>query len=71
MIVKGLDRNTDEHTVRSSFEYITQFPIVDIRLVRDKFGVSRGFCFVQWKTVEVRCYLYELEQYLSIHAYVY
>ena len=54
MIVKGLDRTTDEKLVRRSFEYITQFPIVDIRLVRDKYGMSRGFCFVQWKTVEVR-----------------
>nr|CAB3265482.1 RNA-binding protein 5-like [Phallusia mammillata] len=52
MIVKGLDRDTTEASVRSSFEYITHFPIVDIRLVRDKFGVSRGFCFVQWKSVE-------------------
>ncbi|CAK8689156.1 unnamed protein product [Clavelina lepadiformis] len=52
MIVKGLDRSTEEPAIRQSFEYITHFPIVDIRLVRDKFGVSRGFCFVQWKTVE-------------------
>ena len=53
MIVKGLDRNTNEAMVRRSFEYITQFPIVDIRLVRDRFGNSKGFCFVQWKTLEV------------------
>ena len=53
MIVKGLDRTTDEQMIRRSFEYITHFPIVAIRLVRDKFGMSRGFCFVQWKTIEV------------------
>jgi len=52
MIVKGMDKNTDESDVRKSFEYITVFPIQDIRLVKDKLGKSRGFCFVQWKTVE-------------------
>jgi len=55
MIVKGLDRATDEMMIRLSFEYITQFPIVDIRLVRDKYGMSQGFCFVQWRTPEVKC----------------
>ena len=48
-----MDKNTDESDVRKSFEYITVFPIQDIRLVKDKLGKSRGFCFVQWKTVEV------------------
>jgi len=52
MIVKNLDRNTTLKDIRQAFEYITQFPIVDIRLVKDKFGVSKGFCFVQWKTIE-------------------
>jgi len=52
MIVKNLDRNTTIPDIRQAFEYITKFPIVDIRLVKDKFGVSKGFCFVQWKTIE-------------------
>nr|XP_039262930.1 RNA-binding protein 5-like [Styela clava] len=52
MIVMGLDRNTTVPTIRASFEYITHFKIVDIRLVKDKFGVPRGFCFVQWETVD-------------------
>ena len=53
MIVKGLDETTTEMEVRKSFEYITHFPIVDIRLVKDKLGISRGFCFVQWRSIEV------------------
>lgn len=57
MIVKGLDRETTVDSIRRAFEYITHFPIVDIRMVRDKFGNSRGFCFVQWQAVEVRCAL--------------
>lgn len=53
MIVMGLDKNTTVGTVQSAFEYITHFKILDIRLVKDKMGVSRGFCFIQWENVDV------------------
>ena len=52
MIVNGVDQNTTEAEIRQAFEYSTHFPIPDIRLVKDKFGKPRGFCFVQWKSVE-------------------
>lgn len=53
MIVMGLDKNTTIPTVKAAFEYITHYKILDVRLVKDKAGVSRGFCFIQWESVEV------------------
>lgn len=53
MIVMGLDKRTTVSAIRTAFEYITHYAIVDIRLVKDKYGQSRGFCFVQWASVEV------------------
>ena len=53
MIVKDLDVTSTEKEIRQSFEYITHFPIVDVKLVKNTWGESKGYCFVQWKTVEV------------------
>lgn len=52
MVVRGMNRDTTEDEIRKSFEYITQFPIKEIRVVRDKLGNSRGFCFIEWSNVD-------------------
>lgn len=53
MIVRNLDLESDETSIRAAFEYITKKAILDIRLAKDKFtGNSRGFSFISWSSVE-------------------
>jgi len=40
MIVRNLDLESTEDSIRAAFQYITKKPILDIRLAKDKF-VSR------------------------------
>lgn len=53
MIVRGMNLNTTEEGVRKAFQFITNFPIQEIRFIRDNVGKFRGFCFIKWKSTEV------------------
>ena len=37
MIVRNLDLESTEDSIRAAFQYITKKPILDIRLAKDKF----------------------------------
>jgi len=53
MIVRNLDLESTEDSIRAAFQYITKKPILDIRLAKDKFtGNSRGFSFISWSSID-------------------
>eukprot|EP00741_Cyanophora_paradoxa_P004115 tig00000769_g3997.t1 len=51
LVVKGLNPQTSEETVRGAFAAFAQ--VKDIRMIRDRTtGLNRGFCFVEFVSVE-------------------
>jgi RNA recognition motif-containing protein len=53
LILKGLDSQTSEENVRQAIQVVTNLPVQDIRVIKDKIsGLGRGFCFVDLSTIE-------------------
>jgi len=53
LMMRGLDTNTSEETIRNHLVELTSVPIFDVRLIKDKVtGISRGFCFIELGSTE-------------------
>eukprot|EP00794_Sanderia_malayensis_P006084 gene6084-6787_t len=53
LMMRGLDTNSSEETIRNSIAELTSLPIYDVRLIKDKItGMSRGFCFIEFGSTE-------------------
>jgi len=53
LVVRGLDVNTSEDSIRYTFSPMVEHGVKEIRMARDKTtNKSRGFCFVEFESTE-------------------